>query len=169
MSRGFVKEGDQEEIPVVPPRAPLPPGMDNYVTAYGLQALMQEKEDLEEEKRQLPPENETERRHAAMFIDGKLRLINERIASARVIDTSGDADNTVRFGAIVELNNGRKIQKFRIVGVDEADIKLHKIAFTAPIVRAVIGKKEGETVLFERGNKVQKLRILKVSYSNEVS
>ncbi len=164
MSRGFVKEEDQEELPVVPPRAPLPPGVDNYVTAFGLQALMQEKEELEEEKRQLPPGNETERRHAAMFIDGKLRLLNERIASARVVDVSDRADDTIRFGATVELNNGRKIQKFQIVGVDEADIKLNKIAFTAPIVRAIIGKKEGETAPFKRGDKIQKLKILKVSY-----
>ena len=32
MSRGFVKEDDQEEIPIVPPRANLPEGVPNYVT-----------------------------------------------------------------------------------------------------------------------------------------
>ena len=39
MSRGFIKEGDQEEIPMVPPRAYLPKGMPNYVTSEGLEAL----------------------------------------------------------------------------------------------------------------------------------
>jgi transcription elongation factor GreB len=32
MSRGFVKEDDQEETPIVPPRADLPEGVVNYVT-----------------------------------------------------------------------------------------------------------------------------------------
>ena len=40
MSRGFIKEGDQEEIPMVPPRAYLPEGMPNYVTKEGLDALI---------------------------------------------------------------------------------------------------------------------------------
>ena len=42
MSRGFIKEGDQEEIPMVPPRAYLPEGVPNYVTKEGLAALNEE-------------------------------------------------------------------------------------------------------------------------------
>ncbi len=44
MSRGFVKEGDQEEIPMVPPRAHLPEGAMNYVTPTGMNELLAEKE-----------------------------------------------------------------------------------------------------------------------------
>ena len=47
MSRGFIKEGDQEEIPMVPPRAYLPKGMPNYVTKEGLEALNKELKDLD--------------------------------------------------------------------------------------------------------------------------
>lgn len=164
MSRGFVKEGDQEEIPVVPPRASLPPGVVNYVTPFGYQALLKEREELEEEKRNLPPGNELERRHSAMFIDGKLRLLSERIASARVIDAQEQTKDVVRFGAIVELHNGRRNQMFQIVGVDEADIKQKKISFTAPIARAIIGRKAGETVPFKRGNDIQNLKIISIHY-----
>jgi len=39
MSRGFVKEEDQEEPPFVPPRASLPAGVENYVTEEGYKAL----------------------------------------------------------------------------------------------------------------------------------
>ena len=42
MSRGFIKEGDQEEIPRVPMRAYLPQGVPNYVTKEGLEALKEE-------------------------------------------------------------------------------------------------------------------------------
>jgi hypothetical protein len=43
MSRGFVKEDDQEEIPIVPPRADLPEGVANYVTQVGMNELLTEK------------------------------------------------------------------------------------------------------------------------------
>ena len=46
MSRGFVKEEDQEEAPFIPPRAALPPGVTNYVTPQGYQELIKEREDL---------------------------------------------------------------------------------------------------------------------------
>src|SRR5699024_2746991 len=86
MSRGFVKEEDQEEAPMVPPRAALPEGITNYVTPTGYRALQEEKKLLKEEQKNLPHENETERRRASMAIDGKLKLLNQRIRSARVLD-----------------------------------------------------------------------------------
>lgn len=164
MSRGFVKEGDQEEIPVVPPRAALPPGVTNYVTPEGFSALLQEKEYLEEERRNLPSSNETERRHATMFIDGKLKLLAERIHSARILDPKDQPADVIRFGATVTFKNGKLRQEFRIVGVDEADVKKKKIAFTAPIARALIGKKVGDIAEFRRGTQVEKLEVLSISY-----
>ena len=50
MSRGFVKEGDQEETPIIPPRAALPKGATNYVTPTGLQLLLDERKQLEDER-----------------------------------------------------------------------------------------------------------------------
>jgi len=49
MSRGFVKEGDQEETPIIPPRAALPNGATNYVTPTGMQLLLNERKQLEQE------------------------------------------------------------------------------------------------------------------------
>jgi len=40
MSRGFVKEDDQEEVPMVPPRAYLPQGVPNYVSPSGMNELL---------------------------------------------------------------------------------------------------------------------------------
>jgi transcription elongation factor GreB len=44
MSRGFVKEDDQEETPIVP-RADLPEGVVNYVTQGGMDELLNEKQE----------------------------------------------------------------------------------------------------------------------------
>lgn len=166
MSRGFVKEEDQEEIPIIPPRASLPSGVTNYVTPNGYDALLEEKEALEEERRKLSKDNEAEYRRDTMFINGKLELLNGRIATARILNVEGQTSEKVRFGSIVAFNNGQRTLKFQIVGVDEANIKQKKIAFTAPVARALIGKKVGEIAEFKRGEDIQELKILKISYSH---
>ena len=43
MSRGFVKEDDQEEVPIVPQRAYLPEGVTNFVTRTGMDQLLAKK------------------------------------------------------------------------------------------------------------------------------
>tara|TARA_B100000678_G_scaffold276342_1_gene269059 strand:+ start:1743 stop:2255 length:513 start_codon:yes stop_codon:yes gene_type:complete len=170
MSRGFVKEDDQEEAPIIPPRAALPPGVPNYVTPTGLEQLKTEREALERERSAQPTDNETERRRAQMLIDGKLVLLNERIHSARVLDPADQPHDEVRFGATVELktlNGGRKgtIRKFTIVGVDEASVKDGKIAFVAPIAKAVTGKKAGEVAQFHLGGATEDLEIQSIRYA----
>jgi transcription elongation factor GreB len=166
MSRGFVKEDDQEEPLMVPPRAALPEGVTNYVTPNGMEELQNELHDLEEERANVNAENETERRRTQSLIDGKIKLLIERLNSARVLQPDEQPKNEVRFGAIVELENiqsGLK-QKFQIVGVDEADIKKNKIAFVAPIARAITGKSVGEVVDFKLGNETRNLKIIEISY-----
>ena len=44
MSRGFVKEDDQEEVPIVPQRAYFPEGIPNFVTLAGMDQLLAEKQ-----------------------------------------------------------------------------------------------------------------------------
>ncbi|HET7361777.1 MAG TPA: GreA/GreB family elongation factor [Salinimicrobium sp.] len=166
MSRGFVKEDDQEEAPFIPPRAALPTGAINYVTPRGYQLLLKEKANLETERSGLKAENETERRRALAVIDGKLQLLKERLASAREIDPTNQIPDEVRFGAWVSIKNidTNEQQEFQIVGVDEADVKKSKIAFVAPIAKAITGKKVGETANFKLGVEVRMLKILKISY-----
>lgn len=164
MSRGFVKEDDQEEAPIIPPRAALPAGVTNYVTPQGMKALKAEKVAFEAEQKNLPHNNETERRRASMAIDGRLQLLAQRIKSTRIIDPKTQPQDEVRFGAKVKFKNGRQTLNFQIVGVDEADVKKLKIAFIAPIARALIGKKVGDIADFKRGQQTQKLKILEIEY-----
>ena len=166
MSRGFVKEEDQEEPVMVPPRGAIPDGVTNYVTPNGLKELKEEFKDLEHERAHVNAENDTEKRRAQSLIDGKINLLAERLQTARLLDPKDQPEDEVRFGARVELQNltSNQKQEFQIVGVDEADIKKNKIAFVAPIAKAVTGKKVGEETDFKLGNEVRKLKILKISY-----
>ena len=165
MSRAFVKEDDQEEAPFIPPRAALPAGATNYVTATGMQQLLDEKKALEEEKTGLSLEDETERRKALATLNGRLQLLTERINSAHVLPPP-DSPDEVRFGASVSLKViGKNLtQEFQIVGVDEADVKRQKIAFVSPIARAVTGKQVGEVAELKLGSEVRKLEILGIHY-----
>lgn len=167
MSRGFVKESDQEEIPLIPPRAPLPAGATNYVTPAGFIALEAEREALEAEKAALPSTNEDEHRRAATFIDGKLALLHQRILTARILKPEDQPRNEVRFGARVRLQMGvgGQEQTFQIVGVDEANIKEKKIAFSSPIAKAITGLWVDETKDFRMGGEVKQLKVLEIRYA----
>ncbi|MGB8704865.1 MAG: GreA/GreB family elongation factor, partial [Gillisia sp.] len=75
----------------------------------------------------------------------------------------------VRFGAIVNFCRMKDRKntvsgRFQLVGVDEADIKQHKIAFVAPIARALTGKKKGEEVKAFIAGEEQLLKILDIEY-----
>lgn len=170
MSRGFVKEEDQEEAPFIPPRAALPPGAINYVTPQGMELLLMEKEQLEQERLDNIQENETERRRTNMLIDGKLNLLNARISSARILDPKEQPQDEARFGATVhlrptEIKDKKQELTFTIVGVDEASVKEGKIAFVAPIAQAVTGKKEGDMVSLRLGNRVQEFTLVSIHYA----
>ena len=76
MSRGFVKEDDQEEVPIIPKRAYLPEGVTNFVTPYGMNQLLAEKQILVSEKNNLKSANENENRITLNYINAKLQLLN---------------------------------------------------------------------------------------------
>ena len=137
MSRGFIKEGDQEEIPMVPPRAYLPEGVPNYVTKEGLDALKEELKSLEVERVKAG-----DNYIMVNFLDATIKLLIGRINSAVEVDLSKVSKDTVSFGAWVRYN-GRVVQ---IVGVDEADVNKGLVSFVSPIAKALIGKKAGDII-----------------------
>lgn len=137
MSRGFIKEGDQEEIPRVPMRAYLPEGVPNYVTKEGLEALKEELNGLEAERVKAG-----DNYIMVNFIDASIKLLVDRINNAVEVDLTKAVKDTVSFGAWVRYN-GRVV---RIVGVDEADVNKGLISFISPIAKSLIGKKAGDVI-----------------------
>ncbi len=168
MSRGFVKEDDQEETHIIPPRAAIPAGITNYVTAVGLQQLKNELKNLDDQISNIIETDERERRRALAILNGKRNLLLERIQSARTLDKVKD-ETEIRFGALVtyHLEGSQKPIILQIVGVDEADVKKQKISFVAPIARALIGKKTKDVIDFKLGNEVKRISIINVEYPTE--
>lgn len=166
MSRGFVKEDDQEEVPMVPQRAFLPEGVTNFVTRVGMDQLLAEKEALARERESLNISRENEKRIAVNYINAKLKLLNNRIAEARVVDPNEQQQNEIMFGATVELRNEAdgNAQTFQIVGVDEADIAKGKISFISPLASVLINKNVGDKVTLKRDREDFVFEIVRIAY-----
>lgn len=164
MSRGFVREEDQEEPVFIPPRPPLPAGFDNLVTPRGLQMLHAERGELEKGRASLDlPEGPARRRELAE-INGRLALLEERLANARLVEPLERPPEEVRFGATVTfaITGGPQqgaVRTFTLVGVDEARVAEGRITFTAPLAQALLGRKPGDTIPFKHGNQVQVLLV----------
>jgi transcription elongation factor GreB len=173
MSRGFVKEDDAQTPPLVPPRAALPPGSPNYVTPNGLAQLRAELAELETERGAADANrtgNDTDRSHQLSLLNGRIALLAERIGTAKVIDPTTQPAGEVRFGATVTLRTkrGGKVgfeRTFTIVGVDEAAVKEGKVAFVAPIARAVQGTRLGQTVVLQLGPQPEEVEVVALSYA----
>src|SRR5690606_36883914 len=157
----FVKEDDQEEIPMVPPRADLAVDVINYVTQVGMEELLKEKQTLMNERDHLDISSDKDRRIAVNFINAKLQLLNDRIVTAKIIDLCKQPQNEVRFRALVTLKIGdaTKLQSYQIVGVDEADISKGKISFISPIARILTDKKVGDKAVFKLQKQIEYLKL----------
>ena len=166
MSRGFIKEDDQEEVPIVPPRAYLPEGVTNFVTRAGMDQLIAEKQILIQEKDNLSSTSENEKRIALNYINAKLKLLDNRIAEAKVIDLKEQPQDEIRFGVKVTLKIevSGNIQIFQIVGVDEANISRSKISFISPLAKALINKKVGDKITLKRDRQDIVFEVLDISY-----
>jgi transcription elongation GreA/GreB family factor len=139
MSRAFVKETDGvEELP-----EKLIPEHRNLVTPEGLALIEAEVERLQSE---LADAQRAGDRDAIARVSRDLRYWKQRMGSAEIQPSSADS-KTVGFGATVtvERNDGR-VQKFRIVGEDEANPAKGSISYASPLAQALMGKGVGDVV-----------------------
>ena len=141
--------------------------MRNYVTPRGLALLRNERVALEAERTRLNAEDkeDTEAQRELTVVAGRLAALGERLANANLVDPKGQAPDTVRFGTTVTLvTEAGKERRIQIVGVDEAAVAEGRVAFVAPIARAVIGKRVGETGIVRTPGGEEPLTVASVTY-----
>jgi transcription elongation factor GreA len=87
-------------------------------------------------------------RERQSFIEGRVLELEDKISRAEIIDVSKLSGKVIKFGATVTLIDEDTDEKsaYQIVGEDEADIKSKRLAITAPLARALVGKKVGDQV-----------------------
>ncbi len=97
-------------------------------------------------------------------IESRVRLIDDRLARAQVIDPSGQALDQVRFGMTVVLVDADTNEEvtYTILGEEEADAKCGRISVTSPVARALLGRGIGDTVSVHVPKGMREFEILEI-------
>jgi transcription elongation factor GreA len=98
------------------------------------------------------------------YIHGKIQEIENNLALSDVIDLAAMATDRAVFGTVVcieEVDTGKAI-KYQLVGPFESDINENKISVTAPLGKALIGKKIGDEIEVKAPGGVRKFEIVDI-------
>jgi transcription elongation factor GreA len=100
------------------------------------------------------------------FVEGRIRELESKLSRAEIIDIKKLAGTCVKFGATVTLVDGSTDEEitYRIVGVDEADVKRGLLSMEAPLARALMGKDVGDEVKLKTPSGEKEYEIIKISY-----
>jgi transcription elongation GreA/GreB family factor len=160
VSVAFTKEESAETASeTLLPDRPVSPH-PNVVTETGLKALevqLHEAREAYETAQKIEDVNERRRQAATPLRNA--RYFAARVRTAQVVADPASTDN-VAFGSTVTFRreDGR-VQKYRIVGEDEADPKGGSISFVSPVAMSLMGKAVGDVV----GASGQELEIIAIS------
>lgn len=100
--------------------------------------------------------------------DGRIRFLSKRLENASIVvpvEQGEIAIGRVLFGATVTVENGEGEEKvYSIVGEDEFDAARGYVSWKSPIGRALLGKREGDEVVFTTPGGRVELEIVQVEY-----
>ena len=183
MSKAFTRESDAEEDDDGDAAAPLlPAGTRNYMTPAGYQRLRGELMALLDDERPKMVETVSwaakngDRSENGDYLYGKKRLreidrrirfLTRRLDIAEVADPSAHhGGDQIFFGATVTYANAQGEQRtITIKGIDEADSLAGEVSWIAPIARALLKAREGDTVALATPSGRLELEVLGVRYA----
>jgi transcription elongation GreA/GreB family factor len=160
LSVAFTKEDSAETASeILLPDRPVSPH-PNLVTETGLKALelqLHQAREAYETAQKTEDVNERRRQAAAPLRD--VRYFAARVRTAQVITNPTSTDTVVIGSTVTFRRHDGRVQKYRIVGEDEADPKTGSISFVSPVARILMGKAVGDVV----GTADQELEIISIS------
>lgn len=100
------------------------------------------------------------------FIEGRIQELEAVISRAEKIDVKSIKSDKVMFGATVSIvdEESEEESTYQIVGDYESDIKERRISISAPVARALIGKKAGDTATVKTPKGERDYEVVKVEY-----
>ncbi|MCR5225034.1 MAG: transcription elongation factor GreA [Alphaproteobacteria bacterium] len=152
-----------------------------YMTPQGFKALEDELKNLKlverpavvnaiAEARALGDLSENAEYHYAKdkqgFIEGRIRELESKLSRAEVIDVTKLEGTCVKFGSTVTVYDVATEQEttYKIVGVDEADIKKKLLSVEAPLARALIGKNVGDEFALNTPSGKKEYEVIEIQY-----
>ncbi len=180
MSKAFTKEQECPEKDELELEAAQPKGVKNYITPAGYARMKAELKQLLEVER---PEvvgivhwaaSNGDRSENGDYIYGKKRLreidrrirfLIQRLEIAEVVDSRGQEQERVFFGATVSVRDGAgRVSSVSIVGMDEVDPSRGRVSWISPIARALLKAREGDIVSLRTPSGVEELEVVEIRY-----
>ncbi len=105
-------------------------------------------------------------REKQSFIEGRIIDLESKYSRAEVIDSTKLSNDSVKFGATVQLidDDTEEEYVYHIVGEYEADINEKRISTKSPLAKALIGKNVGDVVEVSTPKGIKCYEILKISF-----
>ena len=99
-------------------------------------------------------------------IAGRMAMLDDRIARAQVIDTTGKTADKVSFGATIKLSDIETEEEvvYTLVGEDEADAKQGRISVSSPVARALMTKEVGDDVSVKVPKGIREFEVLEIRF-----
>ncbi|MCB0272301.1 MAG: transcription elongation factor GreA [Bdellovibrionales bacterium] len=97
-------------------------------------------------------------------LEAKIRMFEDQLSRAQVIDASQLSTEKVVFGLFVKVFDALSEEEkvYQIVGDLESDIEQGKLSVLSPIAKSLIGKEEGDVVSVKTPGGVRELEILEI-------
>jgi transcription elongation GreA/GreB family factor len=157
VSSAFVREVD--DAPEAPPPERQASGAPNLVTPRGARLIDETIAALEAALQDAPEDEQPRLRR-------DLRYWNLRRSTAHIVPHEPRPEHA-GFGTRVTIRRGILMSDIWIVGEDEADPAHRRIAWTAPLARALEGAERGDVVELEAGARTEEVRVLAVHSGDE--
>lgn len=99
-------------------------------------------------------------------IDRRLGYLSKVMKNARVVDPAAQPDlGVIRFGATVELADEEDVRRIlTLVGDDEADAGIGRIAWGSPMARALVGARVGDERIVRLPSGEKSWEVLAITY-----
>ena len=94
------------------------------------------------------------------FLDSRIRRVERFIRLGVIVESS--QSGIVDIGKKVKLTDGQKEYEYEIVGGYESDPSKHAISHQSPLGRALMGKREHETVTVEAPSGTTRYTVLAI-------
>lgn len=99
-------------------------------------------------------------------IDRRIRYLMKRLESAEIVDPKRQVGLTqVFFGATVQYTNENgESHSVKIVGLDEADIRVGKISWHSPLAKTLLKARVGDSMTLRVGDEERNLTVTNITY-----
>jgi len=182
LSKAFTREADGADEDELEPEAVQPKGVKNYITPAGYARMRAELKQLLDVER---PEvvgivhwaaSNGDRSENGDYIYGKKRLreidrrirfLIKRLEIAEVVDSRGQEQDRVFFGATVTVSDSAGAERsVSIVGMDEVDPARGRVSWVSPIARALLKARVGDSVMLRTPSGAEELEVVEIHYTD---